>query len=141
MTEHLNKVVLFYESLTEANLGELRTLYAQDAYFKDPFNEVRDIDAIHGIFAHMFVATIHPRFVVQAQIEQGDEAFITWEFRFAIRRYKPNVEQAIRGASHLRFDANDRVSYHRDYWDAAEELYEKLPIVGSLMRFLKRKVG
>jgi hypothetical protein len=27
---------------------------------------------------------------------------------------------------------------HRDYWDAAEELYEKLPVLGGLMRFLKR---
>jgi steroid delta-isomerase len=27
---------------------------------------------------------------------------------------------------------------HRDYWDAAEELYEKLPLVGALMRWLKR---
>jgi steroid Delta-isomerase len=141
MTERLNKVVLFYESLAEANLGELRALYRSDAYFKDPFNEVRDIEAIHNIFAHMFVSTNDPRFVVQTKIEQGDEAFLTWEFRFAIKRYKPNVTQTIRGASHLRFDANDRVSYHRDYWDAAEELYEKLPIVGSLMRFLKRNVG
>jgi hypothetical protein len=27
---------------------------------------------------------------------------------------------------------------HRDYWDAAEELYEKLPLLGSLMRWWKR---
>ena len=26
---------------------------------------------------------------------------------------------------------------HRDYWDAAEELYEKLPLLGALMRWLK----
>jgi hypothetical protein len=25
-----------------------------------------------------------------------------------------------------------------DYWDAAEELYEKLPVLGGLMRWLKR---
>jgi steroid delta-isomerase len=27
---------------------------------------------------------------------------------------------------------------HRDYWDAAEELYEKLPVLGALMRWLKQ---
>ncbi|NBU45056.1 MAG: nuclear transport factor 2 family protein, partial [Betaproteobacteria bacterium] len=30
---------------------------------------------------------------------------------------------------------------HRDYWDAAEELYEKFPLVGHMMRWLKRRVN
>ncbi|MGO1254794.1 MAG: nuclear transport factor 2 family protein, partial [Alcaligenes aquatilis] len=29
----------------------------------------------------------------------------------------------------------------RDYWDAAEELYAKLPLLGLLMRWLRRKVS
>jgi hypothetical protein len=33
------------------------------------------------------------------------------------------------------------VTYHRDYWAVAEELYEKLPVVGVLMRWLKRRAG
>ena len=45
------------------------------------------------------------------------------------------------GASHLVFDAQGLVVLHRDYWDAAEELYEKLPLVGSLMRWLKRRAN
>jgi steroid delta-isomerase len=46
-------------------------------------------------------------------------------------------EQVIPGASHIRFAADGRVVYHRDYWHAAEELYEKLPVLGILMRWLK----
>jgi hypothetical protein len=34
-----------------------------------------------------------------------------------------------------------RISLHRDYWDAAEELYEKLPWVGALMRWLKKRAN
>jgi len=40
----------------------------------------------------------------------------------------------------LKFDAAGKVNYHRDYWDAAEELYEKLPLIGPLMRGLRRYV-
>jgi hypothetical protein len=47
----------------------------------------------------------------------------------------------ILGASHIVFNAQGLVSLHRDYWDAAEELYEKLPIVGSVMRWLKRRAN
>jgi hypothetical protein len=33
------------------------------------------------------------------------------------------------------------VTLHRDYWDAAEELYEKLPVVGGAMRWLKKRAN
>lgn len=141
MTDSLTNVVHFYETLTEASLPTLRTLYAPDAYFKDPFNEVRDIESIHRIFAHMFVSLNEPRFVVHTRIAQEREAFLVWDFTFRIKKFKPHQTQTIRGASHLRFDDAGRVIFHRDYWDAAEELYEKLPIVGGLMRFLKHRVG
>jgi len=45
------------------------------------------------------------------------------------------------GTSHLVLDADQRICLHRDYWDAAEELYEKLPWVGALMRWLKKKAN
>ena len=59
----------------------------------------------------------------------------------SIKKYKPDLAQVIRGSSHLRFDAQSKVCYHRDYWDAAEELYEKLPLIGGLMRFMKRRMA
>jgi steroid Delta-isomerase len=141
MSARLQRLVAFYETIAEQSLPEIRSLYASNAYFKDPFNEVNDIASIEKIFAHMFVASHDPRFIVLSSIENGDEAFLVWEFRFRIKRYKPDVEQIIRGASHLRLDANDRVTFHRDYWDAAEEFYEKLPLIGSLVRFVKRRVS
>jgi hypothetical protein len=66
---------------------------------------------------------------------------LTWEFRFQFRAYHKGEEQVILGASHLVFDAQGLVTRHRDYWDAAEELYEKLPLVGGLMRWLKRRAN
>ena len=141
MSERLDQLATYFESITEAKLPQLRNFYAPEAYFKDPFNEVRDVASIEHIFAEMYVSLHEPRFVVHSKVEQGDQAFLTWDFNFRIKKYKPHVAQTIRGSSHLKFDEQGRVRYHRDYWDAAEELYEKLPIVGGLMRFLKKRVG
>ena len=141
MSERLDHLIGYFETVTEATVPQLRDFYAADAYFKDPFNEVHNIAEIEQIFAHMFDLLSEPRFIVHTRIEQGDEAFLTWDFRFRIKKYKPEVEQVIRGGSHLRFDTQSKVSYHRDYWDAAEELYEKLPLIGGLMRFMKRRIA
>jgi len=43
--------------------------------------------------------------------------------------------------SHLRFAPDDRVCYHRDYWDTSEEFYTKLPIIGCLMRGLHKALS
>ena len=133
----LARLVAFYEHLSLEGLAQLGAVYAPDAHFKDPFNEVVGHAAILAIFEHMFVQVDAPRFVVLESLGQGEQAFLTWEFRFRMKRLVSG-EQCIRGATHVRFDAQGRVVLHRDYWDAAEELYEKLPLLGGFMRLLRR---
>jgi len=135
----VHRVATFYETLTPGSLSTIGTYYAAHARFKDPFNDVQGVEAIRQIFEHMFHAVDDPRFVVTARVTQGQQAFLTWDFTFRFKRFDTQRIQTIRGASHLVWDAEGRVTLHRDYWDAAEELYEKLPGVGALMRWLKRR--
>ena len=44
------------------------------------------------------------------------------------------------GGTHLVLNSSGHITSHRHYWDAAGELYEKLPVIGGLMRWLKRKI-
>ncbi len=136
----VDRIVKAFEHLQRDDVARLATLYATDARFKDPFNEVQGVDAIQAIFAHMFVALNEPRFLVRDIITQGDQCFLSWDFIFRFKRYSGAV-QTVRGSSHLKLDAQGLISLHRDYWDAAEELYEKLPLVASVMRWLKRRAN
>jgi ketosteroid isomerase-like protein len=136
-------VIDFYESLTETSLGQIGTIYREDARFKDPFNEVAGATAIEAIFRHMYATTHAPRFVVAsaALSPDGREGFLTWTFHFRLKSDRPEVERVIRGATHVLLAEDGRIAEHRDYWDAAEELYEKLPMIGALMRWLRRRMG
>ena len=133
------RVVTFFETLTPGSLDNLEALYTPLAYFKDPFNEVRGIAGIRQIFSHMYESLEQPRFVVTGCIVDGDQCFLSWNFKFRFKNFDRATLQTVRGGSHLKFNAEGRVDFHRDYWDAAEELYEKLPVVGSLMRWLKQR--
>lgn len=137
----VNDLVRFFETLTPESVQTLDRHYAADARFKDPFNEVRGVPAITGIFTHMFVNLQAPRFVVKECIVQGNQCFLTWEFHFQFKRFKASEPQVILGGSHLVLSDTALVTLHRDYWDAAEELYEKLPWVGALMRWLKKRAN
>ena len=137
----VQRLVQFFEQLAPQDLPRLPELYAQDARFKDPFNEVQGVGAIGRIFAHMFEALDSPHFVVTERIVQGKQCFLVWDFRFRFKRFDTSTWQTVRGGTHLVFNDDGLVTLHRDYWDAAEELYEKLPVVGGLMRWLKRRAN
>lgn len=137
----LDALIQWFEHLTPQTLAELERHYAANARFKDPFNDVQGPAAIRAVFEHMFASLHEPRFVVTGRIQQGNQAFLTWDFVFRFRRFDTTTVQTISGATHLVLDDAGRVTLHRDYWDAAEELYEKLPVVGDLMRWLKRRAN
>jgi|GWRWMinimDraft_3_1066011.scaffolds.fasta_scaffold01926_1 steroid delta-isomerase len=131
------RLATWFETLTTDTLGEIKQLYEIDAYFKDPFNEVRDVNRIQLIFQDMFTEFDQPRFVIQEQIcdDEKGQSVLTWHFLFNWR----GKAWCIVGSSHLRFSAEGLVSYHRDYWDASEELYEKLPVIGFVLKALKKR--
>ncbi len=137
----IDALVQFFEQLQRADVARLKDFYAAETFFKDPFNEVQGVAAMERIFAHMFEALDQPHFIVTGRVAQGQECFLVWDFRFRFKRFDRVTWQTVRGTSHLRFDDAGQVVFHRDYWDAAEELYEKLPGVGALMRWLKRQAN
>jgi hypothetical protein len=131
----------FFETLSPDRVAHLHTFYDAQVRFKDPFNEVQGLPEIERIFRHMYVALDQPHFVITAQLVDGPQAFLTWEFRFRFKRFDTTTLQAVRGGSHVLFNEQGLVTLHRDYWDAAEELYEKLPVLGGMMRWLKKRAN
>ena len=138
MTQNL---AVFFEKLSPSSVSQLHMLYDAQASFKDPFNEVKGLPEIERIFRHMYVALDQPHFVITGQLVDGAQAFLTWEFRFRFKRFDTTTLQTVRGGSHVVFNEQGLVSLHRDYWDAAEELYEKLPVLGGVMRWLKARAN
>ena len=134
------RIVNLFETLAPGDVARLAEYYSVDVRFKDPFNEVQGVAPVQRIFSHMFVALDAPRFVVRDIIVQGDQCFLAWDFVFRFKRFSREV-QTVRGGSHLMLDSSGLITLHRDYWDAAEELYEKLPVVGGFMRWLKRRAN
>lgn len=139
--EPLADLVDFYRHLSPASLAQLPRFYASQARFKDPFNEVQGLPAIEQIFRHMFRALEQPRFeILRALADEAGaprQAYITWVFHFR----RSGRDFSICGVTEFDFDAAGRVSRHRDHWDAAGELYAKLPLIGPPMRWLARQLA
>ncbi len=134
----MDDIVQWFESITPQTVAQVPLFYSEEAFFKDPFQEVRGVAKVEHVYAHMFKQVVNPRFKVHQRFHAANgEVMLTWDFLFEMR----GKSQVVRGTTHLQFAADGRISSHRDYWDVAEELYEKLPVLGSLMRFLKRQAA
>ncbi|MBL8508569.1 nuclear transport factor 2 family protein [Chitinimonas sp. JJ19] len=137
MKPRFEEIIRWFESLTPASLTAIASCYAPQARFKDPFNDVRGLPAIERIYQHMFETLEQPRFVVESCIAEAERAFVVWRFEFGLR----GRAMVIRGGSQLELDSQGLIVLHHDYWDAAEQLYEHVPVLGAVLRMIKRRLA
>jgi len=143
MTEQaLERLIAWFETLSPQSVARTGEFYARDAHFRDPFNDVRGVERIARIYAHLFHQVAEPRFaVIERHLKEnseGDSAMLLWDFSF---RSRPGATvTTVRGTTHLRFDAQGRVIAHHDYWDPARDLYEGVPLLGTLLCWVRGRL-
>ena len=139
MSPRVERVRAFWETLSRDSLSRIRDCYARDVHFRDPFNDIRDREALRSILEGMFDKLEAPAFRIVDVIEDAGGAVLEWDFEFRLRSRRAGKSWRIHGVSLLRFDAEGRVASHIDHWDAAGELYAKLPVIGAAVRWLGRR--
>jgi steroid delta-isomerase len=62
---------------------------------------------------------------------------MTWDFHFTARAQPMTISGC------TQFELNDQglITLHRDYWDAAQQVYEKVPLLGAVLRLIRRKLA
>jgi len=131
------RIVDWFECLQPQTLGSISAIYASNAHFRDPFNDVYGTADIQAVYEHMFEALERPKFEVIESVVQGRQICLVWLFRFNWRAKSFEIE----GATLFDLDAEGLIARHRDYWDVAQGLYEHLPVLGSLLRMVRKKMA
>ncbi len=126
----------FYETLSPHTLDGLRRLVAPEVRFKDPFNDLRGVDALLRATSAMFRFGT-PRFEVIDRALSERAGYLLWRYTVDTASERPWI---IDGMTELRFDAEGRVIEHIDHWDAAGQVYEKVPLLGTLLRLARRRL-
>ncbi len=135
----LKDYIEFFEKLSARSVHLMDKVAHGGIYFKDPFNEVRGIEHVKSIFDHMFKTMEKPKFKVTdyAWGRDGQTAYIKWRFTYVMNGNAHGFE----GVSEVTFGADGRVTSHIDHWDAGEHVYEKVPLLGGIIRLIKSKLA
>lgn len=127
----------YYESLNRDALARLDSVFHEYARFRDPFNDVSGIDAIRALFERLFDNYDEAQFVVHERVCEADICYLHWTLVFQRGR----ARQCIDGVSRVRFTADGRVIDQQDFWDPAHQVYENYPLLGRVIRALRRRLG
>ncbi|MFC2074169.1 nuclear transport factor 2 family protein [Campylobacterota bacterium] len=129
----------FFESITqETPIESYAEIFDEKIYFEDPFQKVIGLTKVYEVFQHMFDTLYHPRFIIEEIICNQQCAYLRWTFSYQ-RSSKHKVEK-FTGVSRVQFLQTGKVISHIDYWDAAEHIYEKVPLLGALLRMIKKRI-
>lgn len=137
MMEHCQRYRRYLETLTLDTLNDLERYVAPDVHFKDPFNDVVGSDSLRRVFSHMFASLSDIRFEVDRMAVEADTCFMNW--RFSARM--GGNPWAFNGVSVVRFTEGGLVQEHIDQWDAAGAFYERLPLIGWLLRKIRARLA
>ncbi len=131
----------FFERVSPSTIDEVRPLVAEDVRFKDPFNDVQGVENLRKILAKMFDDADDISFTMREQAGDGLVYFLRWDFSCRPKSRFLRSPWKVNGISVVSFTEAGLIKEHVDYWDAAEQLYEHLPLIGGLLRLVRRPLA
>ncbi|MGB9097011.1 nuclear transport factor 2 family protein [Erwinia sp.] len=137
--ETLARLVAFYQTLETSKLSQLQDIYHSDICLADPVGEHRGLTVVENYFSSLLKNLRYCRFEVSRTHHFDDNALLIWRMIYAHPSLQRGAEQSLEGSSYLQF-RDDKISYQRDYYDMGAMLYEKIPVLGAVIKQLKKRL-
>ena len=127
-----------FKDLKKADWSQLGNFYADNILFRDPVHELHGLVTLEDYFNTLCADLIVCRFEFLDQVVDDHSAYLKWIMHFRHPRLGNEIID-VRGVSHLRW--TDKIEFHEDFYDMGAMLYERLPVLGNVTRWLKLRLA
>ncbi len=127
-----------FKDLQQADWSKLGEIYANDIVFRDPVHELRGLVVLEDYFTTLCADLNGCRFEYLDQVASDNAAYLKWVMHFKHPRLG-NQAIDVRGVSHIRW--SEKIEFHEDFYDLGAMLYERLPVLGNVTRWLKLRLA
>jgi hypothetical protein len=142
MSRRLKEVESLFNNFNRETLHLADAFYDPDVVFQDPIVELRGLDALKAYYADMYESVLSIRFDFSDEIEKDEEVVVFWTMELRAKGLKGGDPVVLDGASHIKFGGDSgKAIYHRDYFDMGAFVYENVPVLGSIVRYTKRRLS
>ena len=118
--------------------GRVKETYAEPLYFNDTLHTYKNVPDL----ARYLQKTADRLAKFEAQIDDvavnGNEAYVRWTMAFQVNKNSQPMISV--GVTHLRFNEQGKIILHQDYWDGVEGLYRSVPVLGSMLKGVRKRL-
>ena len=137
---NIQTVASFYQALNKGNLSQLGDIYHAEVEFRDPAHRIKGIEALTQYFEVLYQNVNECQFEILYCQQKEQKGFIRWVMFLSHPRLKQGEKIEVNGSSYLEFSEGKILQQH-DYFDLGEMLYEHLPVIGLVVRAVKKQLG
>ncbi|MDX1451358.1 MAG: nuclear transport factor 2 family protein [Oleiphilaceae bacterium] len=121
------------------SVERLARVYDSALRFQDPFHCIDGLQNFTKYCEQLYQNVGEICFVFERRWLEEDHAVLQWVMNFRHPRLKGGRLIEVAGMSHL--ELGDKVLAHRDYFDGGQLLYENVPLLGSVIGQLKKRLA
>lgn len=114
--------------------------YHPEVEFADPVGSHKGRDQIVKYYDNLYKNVEAIKFDFSNFIESGNTVVAVWKMTLETKKLNGGEPFTVDGNSVIKFDENGKAIYHRDYFDMGEFIYERIPVVGFLVRKIKERL-
>jgi len=132
------QLIEFYTRFDATAIARLDDIYTHDVVFQDPAQRLSGLPALKTYFAALMLDVSQCRFVIRRSEIGPTLATVEWTLYLSHPRLNRGHVISVEGVSLLT--GTDKIRFHRDYFDLGDMLYQHVPLLGSAVRHLKRRL-
>ena len=128
----------FFNALHGGSMDLVEIFYHPQAHFSDPIGQHFGVGDIKKYYAGIYGPVTEIRFEFKKPLMSGNDLALEWTMFFKSRKLKGGQEIVVDGLSKIRFDPiTNQALEHRDYFDVGSMVYEHVPVLGGIIRYIK----
>ena len=138
--ELTKKTIHFFNALRADNTEILDDFYAKNIKFFDPVGKVESLPEMKAYYKNMYKGVESSRFDFKNIANSSAIYFFSWDMYLKTPKLNAGEEFVVTGVSEIHFDEDGLAVFHRDYFDLGEMVYERIPVVGWLVKKIKKRL-
>ena len=142
MASNLSKSIDFFKTLDKDHLDLVDRFYDKNVVFQDPVHTLNGSEAVRKYYAGLYGNVDAIRFEYSKQLEDKDTVVLAWRMYLKTPAIDSGRELTVDGTSVITFGGTEgKAIAHRDYFDMGEFVYERVPILKSVIRYIKGRMA
>ncbi len=142
MSEQHSKAKAFFEFLNKETMHLVDEFYDENVHFCDPMVDLKNRQQAKQYYVNLYQNVQSISWSFSAEINQGMDCALVWKMTLIAKALNGGKPVIVEGVSVIKFGGKEgKAIYHRDYFDMGAFVYEGLPVLGGLVRFVKAKMA